>query len=157
VNFDDPEAWAFWIAAIRAVHPAAVDVVFSSEAYGAELARRLGARHVAFDPERTRVPISATQIRADPLAHWQFIPPPVRPYFVRRVALVGAESTGKTTLAQALAAHFGTVWVPEFARAYLLARGGVTEQDMHVIAQGQAESGARWRAILTGADFTRTR
>lgn len=36
-----------------------------------------------------------------------------------RVAIVGPESTGKSTLAAALAAHLGTVWVPEYARAYL--------------------------------------
>jgi NadR type nicotinamide-nucleotide adenylyltransferase len=38
--------------------------------------------------------------------------------------LAGAESTGKTTLAERLAAHYGTVWVPEHARSYLEARGG---------------------------------
>jgi HTH-type transcriptional regulator, transcriptional repressor of NAD biosynthesis genes len=141
VDFDDPAAWAFWVAAIRAAHPVLVDVVFSSELYGPELARRLGARHLAFDPDRQRVPISATQIRQDPMRHWRFIPPPVRPYFVRRVAIIGAESTGKTTLAQALAAHFDTAWVPELARDYLLVHGGVcTAADMAVIAQGQAEA-----------------
>jgi HTH-type transcriptional regulator, transcriptional repressor of NAD biosynthesis genes len=144
VDFDDPAAWEFWVAAIRAAHPAPFDMVFTSEAYGSELAWRLGARHYSFDPGRERVPISATQIRRDPLAHWHYLPPPVRAYFVRRVALVGAESTGKTTLAQALAAHFETAWVPEFARDYLLARGGVcTEPDMAVIAQGQADSEER--------------
>ncbi len=141
VDFASPAAWDFWVAALRAAHPAPVDLVFSSEPYGPELARRLSARHVAFDPDRRAVPITATQIRQDPFTHWRFLAPPVRPYFVRRVAIVGAESTGKTTLAQALAAHFATVWVPEFARAYLLARGAVaTEPDMLTIAQGQAEA-----------------
>ena len=37
---------------------------------------------------------------------------------IKRVAIVGAESTGKTTLAQELAAHFHTVWVPEYGREY---------------------------------------
>ena len=36
-----------------------------------------------------------------------------------RIVLYGPESTGKTTLAQALADHFKTQWVPEFARVYL--------------------------------------
>ena len=36
-----------------------------------------------------------------------------------RVVLYGPESTGKTTLAKALAAHYNTQWVPEFARDYL--------------------------------------
>jgi HTH-type transcriptional regulator, transcriptional repressor of NAD biosynthesis genes len=37
---------------------------------------------------------------------------------IKRVVIVGAESTGKTTLAQELAAHFRTVWVPEYGREY---------------------------------------
>src|SRR5205085_9004498 len=97
VNFDDASDWSFWVNAIRAVLPRDPDIVVSSQAYGAELARRLGARHVALDPSRRQVPISATQIRAQPMLHWRFIPPPVRPYYVRRVAILGAESTGKTT------------------------------------------------------------
>ncbi|MDP3615664.1 MAG: ATP-binding protein, partial [Rubrivivax sp.] len=35
---------------------------------------------------------------------------------VRRIALLGGESSGKTTLARALAGHLGTVWVPEYGR-----------------------------------------
>ena len=139
VDFDDPSAWDYWVSAIRAMLPHAPDIVFSSEPYGAELAQRLGVHHIAVDPQRRQVPISATQIRDRPLEHWAFIPPVVRPYFVRRVALLGAESTGKTTLAQALAEHFQTAWAPEYAREYLLARGGVcTPADMPIIARGQA-------------------
>ncbi len=139
VDFASETAWQFWVDAIHAAVPSPIDVVFTSEPYGDELARRLGARHIAVDPERQRLPISATAIRAAPLAHWDYLPPAVRAHYVRRVAIVGAESTGKTTLAQALAAHFNTVWVPEYARDYLIARGGIcTEADMPVIAEGQA-------------------
>jgi NadR type nicotinamide-nucleotide adenylyltransferase len=41
------------------------------------------------------------------------------PDSVKRIALIGPESTGKTTLCRLLAAHYKTVWVPEFARTYL--------------------------------------
>ena len=46
---------------------------------------------------------------------------------VKRVCVVGAESTGTTTLAQQLAAHYRTVWVPEYGREYSekLAASGV--------------------------------
>ena len=141
VDFDDPDAWDFWVSAIRDVLPSDPTLVFSSEAYGEELARRLGASHVLVDPQRCQVPITATQIRKRPLAHWDYIPPPVRPYFVRRVAILGAESTGKTTLARALADRFQTVWVPEYAREYLSARAQpCTRDDMLRIAHGQAAS-----------------
>jgi NadR type nicotinamide-nucleotide adenylyltransferase len=140
VDFGSSAAWDFWIAAIRRAYPAerGPDVVFSSEPYGPELARRLGARHVAVDPGRRHVPISASAIRARPLAHWRFLPAPVRPYFVRRVVILGAESTWKTTLAQALAERFATAWAPEYAREYLEGRSEpLTQADMLPIACGQ--------------------
>jgi len=96
----------------------APDAVFTSEDYGDAFARCLGCRHVLVDRAREAVPISGTAVRADPLGRWDFLEPPVRAYYAKRVCLVGAESTGKTTLAAALAAHFGTVWVPEFGREY---------------------------------------
>ena len=139
VDLESEAAWETWLHEIRAAVPHGVDLVFSSEAYGDELARRLGARHVLVDPARRNVPVSGAQIRNNPLAHWDHLPPGARAYYARRVAILGAESTGKTTLAQNLARHFNTVWVPEFARAYLEARGGIcTPQDMPVIARGQA-------------------
>ncbi len=40
------------------------------------------------------------------------------PKNLKRVCVVGAESTGTTTLAQQLAAHYHTEWVPEYGREY---------------------------------------
>jgi NadR type nicotinamide-nucleotide adenylyltransferase len=135
---EHPDFWALWIAAIRRLVPAGPDVVVSSETYGDELARRLGARHVCFDLSRTRVPISATAVRKDPLGAWPYLPPPVRAYYARRVAIYGPESTGKTTLAATLAERYATVWCPEFARAHLDLKGGPVEPaDIPLIAQGQ--------------------
>jgi NadR type nicotinamide-nucleotide adenylyltransferase len=57
---------------------------------------------------------------------------------IRRVCLIGADCTGKTTLSQELALHFGTVSVPEFARCFLEARSGrFSYSDMARIAKGQ--------------------
>ncbi|HET7462291.1 MAG TPA: ATP-binding protein [Longimicrobium sp.] len=55
-----------------------------------------------------------------------------------RVVVTGSESTGKTTLAARLAAHYGTPWTPEFARTYVdaLARP-LTRGDVEPIARGQ--------------------
>ena len=94
------------------------DIVFSSEDYGEPFARHMGARHMVVDRERATVPISGTTVRENPLAHLDFLEPCVRAYFVRRVVLVGAESTGKSTLAQKLAQHFQTQWVLEYGRDY---------------------------------------
>jgi NadR type nicotinamide-nucleotide adenylyltransferase len=55
-----------------------------------------------------------------------------------RVVVTGSECTGKTTLAEALAEHYGTVWVPEFVRQFVLDKGAPPDYgDVAVIARGQ--------------------
>ena len=66
------------------------------------------------------------------------------PKSVINVAILGAESTGKTTLCRDLAAHFGSPWVPEYMRTYLQAKWDnehltCTWEDLLPIAQGQIE------------------
>ena len=57
---------------------------------------------------------------------------------IRKIAITGPESTGKSMLAAQLAAHYHTVWVPEYAREYLALLGKpYEEEDIVVIAQGQ--------------------
>ena len=125
VDYDDPAVWDLHMAVFRAAAGCStVDAVFSSEPYGAELARRFGAVAVTVDLDRAKVPVSGTAIRADPIAHWDMVGPDVRAWLTRRVIVVGAESTGTTTMARALARHFRlrggvwarTRWVPEFGR-----------------------------------------
>ena len=56
----------------------------------------------------------------------------------RRVVLTGSESTGKTTLAEALARHYRVEWVPEFVRGYAEQKGApLTAHDVEPIARGQ--------------------
>src|SRR6478672_6746868 len=62
-----------------------------------------------------------------------------------KIAIYGPESTGKTTLASGLAAHFNTVWTPEFARDYLQQKfddaGTICQpEDIIPIAEGQTKS-----------------
>jgi NadR type nicotinamide-nucleotide adenylyltransferase len=112
---NDSEQWAKWTIDYLGRSP---DVVFTSEDYGEPFARFMNCRHVMVDRERNTVPISGTKVRERPLEHLDFLEPCVRAYFVRRVVLIGAESTGKTTLAEKLAQHFNTIWVPEYGREY---------------------------------------
>lgn len=54
------------------------------------------------------------------------------------MAVFGTESTGKTVLAERLAAHFGAPWVPEYAREYWDRNGGaIGLEDMVPIAREQ--------------------
>ena len=106
----------------------AIDVVWTSEAYGDGLARELTeyyrlansdyptVAHVCVDPERSKVPISATRVRADVHAARRYLPDHVYASFVERVVLLGGESSGKSTLSRALARHFDTAWVAEYGR-----------------------------------------
>lgn len=132
-----PEFWRLWRESLLGL-VGRVDRVFSSDDYGMRLATELGAAWIPIDPQRETFAISGTAVRADPMACWDAIPRCVRAHYARRVSVFGPESTGKSTLAAALARAFGTIYVPEFARAYLMSRGAVvTRADMDVIGQGQ--------------------
>ncbi len=96
----------------------APDAVFTSEGYGDAYAAHLGCVHESVDPARVRVPCSGTAVRIDPFSMWDHIDPPVRAWYAKRVVIVGAESTGTTTLARDLAEALGTAWVPEYGREY---------------------------------------
>lgn len=135
---EDERFWPIWVDLIRR-HAGEVDVVFTSETYGDELGLRVGARHVCIDRARGSVPVSGTAVRADPLGQWEYLPAQVRAHFARRVAIVGPESVGKTTLAEQLAHELNTAWVPEFGRAYTDGRDAreLSLDDFEAIARGQ--------------------
>ena len=64
------------------------------------------------------------------------------PKSVIKIAILGAESTGKTTLCRDLAARFDSPWVPEYMRTYLQNKWNTEQQtctweDLLPIAQGQ--------------------
>ena len=159
-----------WAEFIRATLGYAPNVVFTSEDRGERLAHFLGARHVMVDPEPAQLPISASEIRRDPLTNLQFLPPVVRAHFVKRVCVVGAESTGTTTLSRELAAHFCTLWVPEYGREYTehkLPPGGdmsdlrwQTDEFVHIaqtqIAREQEAAGKANRVLICDTDALAT-
>jgi HTH-type transcriptional repressor of NAD biosynthesis genes len=139
VDLGDDQVWAAQVAVMRAaarsVTDQPVDVVVTSEAYGAGLADRLGAAHVAVP--RTTDGLSASRVRHDLAGHWEDLAPATRAGLAVRVVVVGAESTGTTMLATLLAEHYrarGGVWrrgavVGEYGRDYssdLRARRGAS-------------------------------
>jgi NadR type nicotinamide-nucleotide adenylyltransferase len=117
VDFRDEMVWAAQVAVMNAALTAdarpPVDAVFSSEPYGDELAARLGAEHVSIDPSRAAVPVSASQIRADLAGRWDQLTLPAQAGLAVRVVVVGAESTGTSTIAEMIADHYrhrGGAW-----------------------------------------------
>ncbi len=107
-----------------------VDAIFTSEDYGEgfaqELARQFShaVRHISVDPLRLTHPVSGTELRTDIHAHRDQLSPIVYADFVQRICLLGGESSGKSTLAAALAAHFRTNHVTEYGRELWEAQNG---------------------------------
>lgn len=126
VDVTDQRVWVAQVGAMRAGlrcggATADVDAVFSGDDYVVELARWFGATAV-----RTGRVGSSTAVRHDLAGRWSELAPATRAGLTTRVVVVGAESTGTTTIAQLLTRHFrrrGGVWaatqcVPEYGREY---------------------------------------
>ena len=129
----------------------AVDAVFTSEEYGTRLAEAFGAEHVMVDAARTAYPVSGTLCRDDLTAAWRNIIKPARQDMAVRVVLVGAESTGTSTLTRALTEHYRPrypelVDVPEFGRQYTY--------DKFAAAQAADPDAALSDLVWTSEDFT---
>ncbi len=131
---DNPD----WARIIRGFHPEPIDRVIGSEAYVANLAAALGAQHFILDPMWMAFPANSSDIRRYPFGHWGSIPGPVRPYFQKRLTMVGGESTGKSYMAKFLAEKFGGPYVPEFGRPYEKFRspGPYRPEELHLIVDG---------------------
>jgi HTH-type transcriptional regulator, transcriptional repressor of NAD biosynthesis genes len=128
-----------WSQVIKKLFPD-LRVLCTSEKYGEYVAEFLGIQHVYFNETRSLFSISSSQIRSKPLKFWDFIPSAVQPYFVKKIAIVGSESTGKSTLTENLANHYHTTFVSEVAREIIEHTKDCTYQDLEKIAIHHARS-----------------
>ncbi|MBQ4531180.1 MAG: AAA family ATPase [Lachnospiraceae bacterium] len=94
-----------------------IDVVYCGSDY------KGGNRYESLYPEseivyidREKIPISSTEIRSNPFQYWEYIPKVAKPYYTKKILLIGGESTGKSTLTQNLALAFNTNFVEEIGR-----------------------------------------
>ncbi|MDE7157249.1 MAG: AAA family ATPase [Lachnospiraceae bacterium] len=108
----------YWMADSRKVKQMIgkeIDVVFCGSDYGAD-----SFWHKCYGNSTIitfqRDDISSTKIRENPYQYWNWLPVVVRPYFVKKVLLIGSESTGKSTLTINLANHFNTNYIEEAGR-----------------------------------------
>lgn len=128
------------------------DAVYSSEDYGPGFAESLtkhfrqnGAQSftvysVIVDQARTAFPISATELRGNPAKLKQWLAPEVYASFVKRVCFLGGESSGKSSLAAAMAERCSTEFVAEYGRElWEKKRGALVLEDFVHIASTQAE------------------
>jgi NadR type nicotinamide-nucleotide adenylyltransferase len=137
---EDPNFWNIWVNVAKRYCPNDIDVLFTSELYGELYANHLNIKHHLVDIERITVPVSGTKVRANPFENWEFIPNEVRPYFVKRVAIVGPESVGKSTLTRKLANFYFTNFVDEYGRIVYENNGNkISIEDFIPISKGRQD------------------
>jgi NadR type nicotinamide-nucleotide adenylyltransferase len=125
IDYDDPAVWDLHEAVFRGAvdevgRDTAVDAVFTGEEYGDELARRFSATHVRHHRDSNGP--SGTLLRGDLRRQWQDLIASARVDLADRIVVLGAESTGTTTLACDLALALGAGSVAEYGRAWSAAK-----------------------------------
>lgn len=135
---EHPDFWNVWRNSLLSIMPQKPDYVFASESYGTKLAEVLDATFIPLDLKRQNIPISATKIRGSLWEQWDYLSIAAKRDYLVRVCIFGPESSGKSTLTHQLAAHYNTVFTPEYARFYIETKGSDLEKkDMLHIGQGQ--------------------
>jgi HTH-type transcriptional regulator, transcriptional repressor of NAD biosynthesis genes len=114
-------------------------LVITSEEYGNFVAEFMNIQHIAFDISKSLFPVSATLIRNDIFANWKFLPESVKPYFAIKVAILGTESTGKTTMTEKLSEYFNCTGVSEAGRDIIENSNQFNFEDLHLVADEHAK------------------
>lgn len=111
-----------------------VHKVFSSETeYNEYFANNWPeCEHIIIDPDRELVNICATKVRSNPYEHWDFLAPQAKQHFVKKVCIIGVESTGKSTMTINLANHFSTQSVEEVGRTICESEYHFSEDMMNI-------------------------
>ncbi|UQZ32662.1 cytidyltransferase [Paenibacillus sp. PK3_47] len=91
---------------------------YSSEFYGRHMSIALGAEDRRVDEAREKVPVSATMVRSDPYKYRDYVSDIVYRDLITKAVFVGAMSTGKSTITEALARRYRTAFAGEYGRDY---------------------------------------
>ena len=134
--YDTDHYWEKGAADIKALVGKPIDIVFCGSDYlgTGRFESLYGPESVVHYFDRREVPISSTDIRGWALTHWDYIPAVCRPHYVRKVLVVGGESTGKSTLVRNLALAYNTCFVSEVGRDTCDRAGGeewMTAEDLY--------------------------
>jgi len=117
---DDEHDWEYGAKQVKAQIIEQITHIFSSEpTYSTHFSKYYPeAKHVVVDPERKSYPISSTDIRKDPWMNWQYLTEEGKGFLCKKVAVVGTESCGKSTLVSKLAKKYATTSTAEVGRSY---------------------------------------
>ncbi len=109
------DIWQADAEKVKAFAGMPIDAVFCGSDYGKDSmwAKCYPEAELVIFP---RNGISSTEIRRDPYWNWDSLPDVVKPYYVKKVLLIGGESTGKSTLTISLANYFNTNYLEEVGR-----------------------------------------
>ena len=155
---ETPDFWRIWSDTLLSAVGRRPDVLIASMDYGVPLSEALQCSFVRCDMTRASIPISATQIRDNPLLYWDYLSQPARPYYLKKICLMGPESTGKSTSAEKLAKRLNTVYVPEYAKSVIESQNGnwyehnVIETALHQYQSEKALSCACNRFLICDTD-----
>jgi len=141
------EFYDFWVNKVVYSRVKELDVIFTAADYGDEFAHHLGdIKHELVDIERIKYPVSGTKVRNNPYEYWNLIPNETKPYFTKKIVLVGPESSGKTTLSKLLSEKLNVPLVKEYGAKYFTEKNlnknskdneEFTLLDINKIASGQ--------------------
>lgn len=115
-----PNGWLEWSELLKNSVPEEFHVIYGNEESYRENHNKYfpNAEYVTFDVDRKEFTISGTEIRTNPLKHWDYLTGASRSFFSKKVLISGTESTGKSSLTKALAKVFYTSWSEEVGRYY---------------------------------------
>lgn len=132
---DISKAWANVFTALLPDH----SILVTSEPYGDYLAEYMNITHIPFDKLRHTYPVSSSEVNTSLTTYWSYLPDSVKPHFIRKVVILGTESTGKSTLAKDLADHFPATLITEAGRDLISDSNDFTIDDLYKVAAHHAQ------------------
>lgn len=115
-------------------------LLITSEPYGNFVADYMNIKHIPFDIERMTYPVSSSLISGNLAVNWHFLPDSVKPDYVVKIAILGTESTGKTTLTEKLAGYYNCGCVLEAGRELIPNSKSFEYNDLYTVANEHAKN-----------------
>lgn len=141
---DHPDFWNEWKKIINTAlsnYSVTADVLVAAMDYGYTLSQYLESDFIPIDIDRESLPISATLIREDTFTYWDYLIDSAKPFYTKKIAFIGPESTGKSTCVRNIAKELNTRYVPEYAKAFIEHQHGIFNyEDVEKVAFAQVNS-----------------
>lgn len=133
----DTEFQNYWVNTFTELVPTATHFV-SSDHYGKTMATLLGINWLPVDPDRETISISGTKIRQNILGNFKYISDSAKSHYIKKVAIIGPESVGKSTMVSKVSDYFGCIGVHEYGRTVSEAKNNIlTKEDFMGISDDQ--------------------